>query len=242
MDQFRSGHLPEGFGKRLDERVVEYPWLLSRLTQFGQPLRILDAGSTMNHELILSHPAVKPHKWTILTLGPEANCFWDRGISYLYEDLRCTSFKNECFDVVVSISVIEHVGMNNAPYVDNHTYREHQPDDYLPAIREMRRIIKPGGSLFVTVPFGKYQNYGWLQQFNSEMLSKLIAEFRPRKFNKTFFRYSERGWNFATQEECSSLLFSDATGNMLFPDHKFPKLDPDFAVAARGVACLELEK
>src|SRR4051812_30287543 len=38
--------LPAGYGEFLDERVVEYPWLFSRLA--GRAGSLLDAGSVLN--------------------------------------------------------------------------------------------------------------------------------------------------------------------------------------------------
>jgi SAM-dependent methyltransferase len=244
LQVFRVGQeLPEGFGARLDERVVEYPWALSRLGRFAEKSRFLDAGSTFNHEAILEHPAVRTHKWSILTLSPETKCFWDLGVSYLYEDLRCVPFKDEWFDAVVSISVIEHVGMDNVFFGVEKAYRENRPQDYLRAVREMRRIIRPGGSLFLTVPFGRYEDHGWLQQFDSGMLSALISEFRPQNVNKTFFRYTERGWKLAEEEECKDLSFSNAIRNKhSVRKERIRRFGSDFAVAARGVACIELQK
>ena len=53
LNLFNTGReLPGGFGARLDERFVEYPWMLSRLARYKYNLRILDAGSTFNYEEI----------------------------------------------------------------------------------------------------------------------------------------------------------------------------------------------
>src|SRR5438874_13340516 len=49
-----SAELPTGYAPRLDERVVEYPWVLSRLRD--RPGRILDAGSTFATNLVLDLP------------------------------------------------------------------------------------------------------------------------------------------------------------------------------------------
>jgi SAM-dependent methyltransferase len=235
--------LPDGYGARLDERVVEYPWALSRLSRYTDKSRFLDAGSTFNHETILLHPAVKGHKWSILTLSPETKCFWDLGISYLFEDLRAVPFQDDWFDAVACISVIEHVGMDNVFFATEKAYRENHPQDYLRAVSEMRRIIRPGGSLFLSVPFGRYENHGWLQQFNSDMLSTLISEFQPRNVYKTFFCYTERGWKLAEETECRDLSFSDAIRNKhSVGKNRVRVAEPDFAVAARAVACIELQK
>ena len=43
--------LPEGYGFRLDERVIEYPWVLARLPQ--DPGAMLDAGSALNYKFLI---------------------------------------------------------------------------------------------------------------------------------------------------------------------------------------------
>jgi SAM-dependent methyltransferase len=241
---FDAGNeLPTNFGARLDERVVEYPWVLSRLGRYEEKLRALDAGSTLNYEEILHHPAVKKHKWSIVTLAPETESFWDEGVSYLYEDLRTLPCKDDWFDAIACISTIEHVGMDNVLVTMEKNHRENRPRDFLHAVREMRRVLKPGGALFLTVPFGRYEHHGWLQQFDSSMLSALISEFRPQKIEKTFFRYTEQGWKLAREEECVDASFSDVIRNKHAPrKHRVPVFPPDYAVAARAVACIELQK
>jgi hypothetical protein len=235
--------LPAGFGSRMDERVVEYPWVLSRLGRYPEELRALDAGSTLNYEMILQHPAVKKHKWSILTLAPETECFWDEGISYLYEDLRSLPCKDEWFDAITCISTIEHVGMDNVLVTMEKSHRENRPHDFLRAVKEMRRVLKPGGALFLTVPFGRYEQHGWLQQFDSSMLAALISEFRPQKAEKVFFRYTEQGWKLAGEEECGELSFSDVMRNKhAIRKDRVPGFPSDYAVAARAVACIELRK
>jgi SAM-dependent methyltransferase len=233
--------LPANFGARLDERVVEYPWVLSRLGRYEEKLRALDAGSTLNYEEILHHPAVKKHKWSIVTLAPETESFWDEGISYLYEDLRTLPCKDDWFDAIACISTIEHVGMDNVLVTMEKNHRENRPQDFLRAVREMRRVLKPGGALFLTVPFGRYEHRGWLQQFDSSMLSALISEFRPQKAEKTFFRYTGQGWQLAAEEECVDLSFSDVIRNKhALRKDRVPGFPSDYAVAARAVACIEL--
>ena len=244
LRSFSTGQqLPVGFGSRMDERVVEYPWVLSRLGRYDDRLRVLDAGSTLNYETILQHPAVKKHKWSIVTLAPETESFWDEGISYLYEDLRSLPCKDEWFDAITCISTIEHVGMDNVLVTMENSHRENRPQDFLRAVQEMRRVLKPGGALFLTVPFGRYEQHGWFQQFDSSMLSALISEFRPQKAEKVFFRYTEQGWKLAAEEECGDLSFSEVVRNKhAIRKDRVPGFPSDYAVAARAVACVELRK
>lgn len=241
MFQQKCG-LPEGYGVRLDERVVEFPWVISKLNAFPTCGRFLDAGSTLNHRMIMHHPAVKRHDWTILSLAPETDCFWNDRVSYVYDDLRLMPFRDDWFDAVFCISVIEHIGMDNILYTTEGKFRESKPLDYLKAIAEMRRVLRPGGCLYLTVPFGCYETHGWLQQFDSSMLATTVSHFMPRNVRKTFFRYAAQGWNFASEQECRGLRYFDLVADRFAQGQRTTHFDPDFAAAARAVACIELEK
>src|SRR3990170_1414697 len=87
VESFRRGApLPDRFGPDIDERCVEYPWVLANLP--AGPSRMLDAGSTLNYDFLLDQEIVRQKSLHILTFAPEEQSFWKRGISYLFADLR----------------------------------------------------------------------------------------------------------------------------------------------------------
>jgi SAM-dependent methyltransferase len=217
-----------GYGRSLDERVVEFPWFLEKLPPGN--LRLLDAGSTLNHEVVLDHLPLDRLRLFISTLAPEEHSYWKRGISYVYEDLRDLSFKDHYFDCVASLSTLEHVGMDNALYVPDAKFKEKARKDPLRVMAQFRRVLKPGGTLLVTVPYGREADHGWFQQFGREMLAELIASFGPARTDLRFFRYRPEGWKSASQEECDDASYFDI--------HKGQPLEPDRAAAARAVACV----
>jgi SAM-dependent methyltransferase len=160
-----SAALPKGYGAFIDERVVEYPWVFAQLPK--NPGRLLDAGSALNHDFLLDRAPLSGAQLTVMTLAPEKRCFWNRGISYLYGDLREPHFPDACFDVVVSVSTIEHIGLDNTMlYTGDHTKQETDDLGYVPAIEQFRRVLKPGGVCLVTVPFGRRGTHGWYQVFD----------------------------------------------------------------------------
>ncbi len=57
--------------------------------------------------------------------------------------------------------------------------------------------MKPGGSLFVSVPYGAPDDFGWLRVFSAESLEALIAAFEPESVTRTYFRYDLEGWHHA---------------------------------------------
>ena len=231
---FNTDNLKPGYGYRLDERVIEYPWLFSRLPTTGGNL--LDAGSALNLKYILEQDGLSSSKNIFIsTLFPEELCFWKDKICYVYEDFRNSCFRDNYFDWVVSLSVIEHIGMDNTKFYTNDTLKkENQKYSFLSVINELNRILKPGGTLFLTVPFGKYHNHGWLQVFDSKMLDQLLETFSPSSFVENHFRYATGGWHISSREESSECTYFDYYENK--------KYDEDFAAAARGIACLELVK
>lgn len=230
---FRNGdQLPPRFGIHIDERIVEYPWVISLLPK--EPVTLLDAGSALNFEAILAHLALKNKKITIATLSPEANCFWYKNVSYVFEDMRHLPFLSDSYEIITCISTLEHVGMNNMQiYTSDTRYKESKTKDYLIAAKELRRVLKPGGSLFITVPFGAYGDFGFFQQFDERMLQSLEGVFGADNCKMTFYRYTEDGWQISTKNECISAKYITADR---------AKASSPLPAAASAVACLELTK
>jgi SAM-dependent methyltransferase len=230
---FNNGELTKNYGVKIDERIIEYPWLLSRLPDTIGVL--LDAGSALNYRSILNQPSIKNKKIFISTLAPEKRCFWGDGISYTYEDLRNTCYKDCSFDWIVSISTIEHIGLDNTLlYTENPSLKENLPSAYLTAIKELHRILKPGGTLFITVPYGTYKNHGWFQVFDERMIDNLISAFNPDSFSELHFRYIKNGW-----EKSDRLLSRDAT---YYDIQNKNWNNSQYSPFSRAVVCLELRK
>jgi hypothetical protein len=223
--------LPKGYGYRLDERVIEIPWVLSRMPD--DPGKMLDAGSALNYDFLVKLAPLSNAKLTICTLAPEPRCYWGRGISYVFDDLRSSMFRSETFDTIASISTIEHIGLDNTMlYTGDKTKQESDCEGFRAAVREFRRIIRPGGSCFITFPYGKACNHGWFQVFDAQMVQMVLGDFEPAHQQLDYFGYSAEGWHTA---EPSTL--KEAT---CFNVHEEKEFGADFAACARGVLCMRL--
>ena len=223
--------LPSGYGYRIDERVVEYPWIYSQLPQ--KPGRILDAGSTLNFQYLLNRAPVNQADLTIMTLAPEKRCFWNRSISYVFGDLRDTQFANDVFDVVVSVSTIEHIGLDNTLlYTGDASKNESDSMGFVPAVEEFKRVLRPGGLCLITVPFGKPGVHGWYQVFDHDLVMKVAECFQAAEYSIDYFGYGNNGWQRAVPADIEEAEFFDI--------HEGKPFDDDFAAGARGVACIRL--
>ncbi len=225
-----TGFLPEGYGVSFDERCVEWPWALANMQK--EETRVLDAGSALNHWHILNLPVWEHKKLDIYTLAPEPYCAPAANISYLFGDLRSTPYKNGEFTLMISISTLEHIGMDNQAYSGRKDHAEHDHDALFHTLSELKRIIKPGGRLLFTVPFGAYVNCKTFRQFDAALLARCREHFAPSEASEAFFLYSASGWQAVSGAEC-------ANASYVLSDYN-PKnfaIQPDLAAAARAVAC-----
>jgi SAM-dependent methyltransferase len=226
---FRSGaQLPDGYGVGLDERVVEYPWVMAH-APFG---RLLDAGSVLNHRHVLDR--FRPHAGDvhITTLEPEPHAFTDRRVSYVYSDLRDLPYKDGLFDTVISISTLEHVGLDNRVYGSSSARAGDPRRHAWAALAELRRVTRPGGTALVTIPYGRREDNVWVRTLDRIEVEDLAAAFEPERSEITVYRYTAAGW------ELSDL---DAAGDAVYRDYTRDQSPVgDLAAAARAVACLEL--
>jgi ubiquinone/menaquinone biosynthesis C-methylase UbiE len=136
-------------------RFPEYCWFDSAISNFlnsapRQKLKILDVGSPKMLGLYL---AQKKQIKIMLTDISEINVdeyevMWKaleeraRGeASFSLQDARALQYQDAEFDIVYSMSVIEHI---------------EGADGDARAIREMLRVLKPGGLLALSVPYGAH--------------------------------------------------------------------------------------
>jgi O-antigen chain-terminating methyltransferase len=89
----------------------------------------------------------------------------------------------------------------------------------------MFRILKPNGKLIVTVPFGKFVDYGWFTHYDSQAISILLQVLPSTKINAEYFKYTQDGWMPCAAAELAQTSYGD-----------------NGAPAAAGLACFEITK
>lgn len=236
----QSKQLPNKYGFRLDERIIEYPWVLSRLPK--ERCRVLDAGSTFNFDYIITNPIISNKDLIILTLSPESQCFWKKKVSYVYSDLRDNPFKDDYFDIVVCISTLEHIGMDNVMYTSNKQFHEYKQNSFVDALKEFNRILKPNGNLYITVPYGKHKNYGFFQLFDADLVQQVVETFEGSHDEINYYQYLEKGWTLSEESKCSTCEYFDIHQTKYFDKQSAKDYDVDYAAAACAVVCMKFTK
>jgi len=148
-----------------DERVVEIPWVLSRLRASGRVLEVGYAFAEPAYLAALLRAGVELVGVDLATRDVE-------GMQTEEADVRELPFPDGSFDQALLVSTLEHVGADNAVYG---LETESDAAARLDALRELRRVLRRDGSLLVTVPLGESGDYGWFRQEDERGWTRLYA-------------------------------------------------------------------
>ena len=152
----------EHFEAVVTDRVVEEPWAAAGVRP-GE--RVLDVGSATSRYLREIPAGCAVYALDIRRTPPQP------GIAVVQGDVTVAPFRHGSFDVVTCISTIEHVGLD--------VYSQ-GPDEFGDevAMRHLRGLLRPGGRLLVSAPFGRRAVVAWLRVYNWPAFRRLTSGYR----------------------------------------------------------------
>ncbi len=130
----------------LNSRIVEYPYVIERLHGL-EPGRILDVGATDSGNFLA--PSLVATGWEVWGIDVRPFALELAGFHSVVGDIRATPFADGFFDVAYCVSTIEHVGLSG-----RYGVRVEDPNGDITAAREIRRIVRAGGRMILTIPYG----------------------------------------------------------------------------------------
>jgi ubiquinone/menaquinone biosynthesis C-methylase UbiE len=152
----------------INERIIEIPFALGCLNTLPAGSKVLDLGCT---ESIFPLQAA--------TLGYQVTGFDFRKYPYVHPNLIFVQgdtvnlpFESETFEAVFCISTIEHIGLGF--YNDPLAAREGADQK---AMKQVHRVLKKGGMLALTVPYGTEIANDHHRIYNQQSLRQLLADF-----------------------------------------------------------------
>jgi SAM-dependent methyltransferase len=180
-----------------DERVVEVPWVLSRLQPDGRVLEIGYAFAETAYLGALLRSGVE-------LVGADLARREVAGLDVVEADVRALPFPDGSFDQVLLVSTLEHVGADNAVYG---LEGDSDPEARLFALRELRRVLRGDGSLLVTVPLGEPEDYGWFFQDDVRGWNRLYGRAGFFVSEQEAYELREEGWRAAPDFDAEGVRY-----------------------------------
>ncbi len=161
---------------KYNQRFIEYPWVLNKLGP-GKGRSVLDvgcSGSLLDHELLA-------RGFRVVGLDVNNHTMRNNSETFVQANAINTGLPSETFDVILSVSVIEHVGLN--------AYSQDLllDDGDILAMQELKRLLKPGGIFLLTFPYeggGPFRIFRWgkrgefaERRYDHKRLAKLVDGF-----------------------------------------------------------------
>jgi SAM-dependent methyltransferase len=170
-----------------DERVVEIPWVLSRLVPSG---RVLEVGYAFAEPAYLAGLL----RSGVELVGVDLAEREVDGMERLVADVRALPLDDASVDQVLLVSTLEHVGADNTGYGLD---AEDAPLSRVDALRELGRVLRPGGRLLVTVPLGEPGDHGWFRLDDVNGWNELFASAGLFVEEQEAYVLGEEGWRAA---------------------------------------------
>jgi SAM-dependent methyltransferase len=183
-----------------DERVVEIPWVLSRLRPAGRVLEVGYAFAETEYLAALLRAGVD-------LVGVDLASRAVEGMEAVQADVRMLPFDDRSFDQILLVSTLEHVGANNEVYGLDVEEAAADADAPLDALRELRRVLRRDGSLLVTVPLGEPGDYGWFRQEDERGWGRLYARAGLFVQELEAYELTEDGWRAAPDFDADGVLY-----------------------------------
>lgn len=203
----QSVNLPRPYGRGMNERVVEL--LIARLT-YQPGMKVLDVGhaNIMSAHARMLQALPAPKDITGIDIAPASKEIRSLYTLSVQGDITRTDFPPNTFDLIWCISALEHFGMDNSIYTDQFALDR---DMDVMALREMMRILRVGGTIYISVPYGRFEDHGWLRNYDKELWQRLLATVQSEaSIARLYFKYFDQlGWSPASPEDLVNTGYLD---------------------------------
>jgi SAM-dependent methyltransferase len=182
-----------------DERVIEIPWVLSRLVPAGRVLEVGYAFAEASYLVALLRSGVE-------LVGVDLAGRDVEGMERVEADVRDLPLPDATFDQALLVSTLEHVGADNSGYG---LASESAPASRADALRELGRVLRPGARLLVTVPLGEPGDHGWFQLDDVAGWTGLFASAGLFVEEQEAYELTADGWRAAPDFRAEGVGYGD---------------------------------
>ncbi len=170
VDYKRFHDFARNYELKVNERIVELPFALRELNHPNGSKGLEFGCATSRLSLELASAGFQ-----VTGIDLDDYYFTHPNLKFIQGDFLKSNLKENYFDAVVSVSAIEHCGLKY--YGDDAA-----EDGDRQVVEKIWRILRKGGKLIMTVPFGKPGvRKGKYRVYDAKMLEKLLNGFKVIK-------------------------------------------------------------
>jgi len=165
----------------ISERIVELPFLYKNL-DFNKIEKILDLGC-VGSKISLQLASLG---YCVVGIDYRPYIFKHKKLKFLQGNFIEMDIAPESFDCVICISTIEHIGLpayNIKPFKNGDKK----------SIAKIFKLLKRGGKLILTVPFGKNLISNFERNYDYNSLKNLLIMFKIVEFD--IYEKTKKGWS-----------------------------------------------
>ena len=183
------------------DRDIEWSWVSAHIP-YG-PGEALDFGPGASFLGLIA--AQRGFEVTAIDLEPVHWYYVHKKLHFVQGDILKVDLPAKHFDLIINCSTVEHVGLTG-----RYGKTENKPDGDLEAMALLRELMKPGGTMLLTIPAGQDAVYSPLHRvYGEERLPRLLEGYRIEKEafwvkdKKNRWQLTERGTalNFKSKAE-----------------------------------------
>ena len=154
------------------DREIEWTWTLGHV-RHGQG-RVLDFGS--GNGMMAIGALFAGNDVVAVDLEPEQYAFDPHRVEYVRGDFNLLDFEPQSFDQILNCSSIEHVGLSGR------YGSPEDPDGDLRAMAKLAGLLKPAGTMVLSIPVGLDGVYRpWHRVYGEERLPRLLERWEVQK-------------------------------------------------------------
>jgi SAM-dependent methyltransferase len=154
----------------VNERIVEIAYALRAVSQLEPGSRILDVGATEN-TLALSLASLG---FSVTALDPRRYPLEHPNLAVAVGTVESWS-SNEPFDAALCISTLEHIGSGEYGQAED-------PDADAKALAQLHALLREGGLLVLTTPYGKATAGEGARAYDRRRLDELLGDWNVEDF------------------------------------------------------------
>ncbi len=200
-DPFVVQHTPEGaLWVGTNERVVEVPFTLQALSALAPPARVIEIEAQEN--LVALELASLGYRVTTVDIRPYA--YDHPNLTAVEASILDWEGDGQPYDAAILLSTLEHFGL------PAHSPTRAEEDADGRAMTRVHSLLRPGGLLVLTTPFGPSATEERQRIYSTEDLMRLLRGFRVHRCCLAT-RLDEKTWTLNSHVDFESLAQPDIT-------------------------------